>query len=333
MQTTLDCIPCFVRQALGAVRMVTDAPGTQQAVLHGVLRWLSQASLQQSPLVMAQHVHRLIRELLCDGDPYLQVKRWSNELALELYPRVEEMVRDSSEPLEMALRLALAGNAIDFGPYQHIDRKHVDEAISHALESPLNGEVAGLTDAISRAGSILYLTDNAGEIVFDRLLIEQLGPEWVTVGVRGMPILNDATMADAEAAGLIGLVEVIDNGSDAPGTLLDDCSEEFRRRFDQADLIIGKGQGNYESLIDAGREVFLVLKAKCPVIAAQLGCPVSSLVVKRSGCGDEAVAGTNRIQQNLRDTSVGSAFLRAEIQSTSVLIERSRLWNVRDVTY
>ena len=316
MQTTLDCMPCFVRQALGAVRMVTDAPGTQQGVLHGVLRWLSRVPLQQSPLVTAQRVHRLIRELACDGDPYLQAKRWSNELALGLYPRVEEMVRDSSEPLEMALRLAIAGNAIDFGPHQHVDKKHVDEAIAHALKSPLNGDIAGFTDAVSRARSILYLTDNAGEIVFDRLLIEQLGPERVTVGVRGMPVLNDATMADAEAAGLIGLVEVIDNGSDAPGTLLDDCSEEFRRRFDEADMVIAKGQGNYESLNDAGREVFLVLKAKCPVIAAQIGCPVSSLVVKRGGCGGEAPAGAKRIQQNLRDTSVDTAFLHAEIQST-----------------
>jgi len=316
MQTTLDCMPCFVRQALNAVRMVTDAPGIQQRVLHGVLRQLSRTPLQQSPLVMAQRVHRLIRELACDGDPYLQAKRWSNELALELYPRVEEMVRDSSEPLEMALRLAIAGNAIDLGPHQHIDRKHVDEAIAHALKSPLNGDLTGLTEAIEGAQSILYLADNAGEIVFDRLLIEQLGPARVTVGVRGMPVLNDATMADAEAAGLTGLVEVIDNGSDAPGTLLDDCSGEFRRRFNEADLIIAKGQGNYESLDDAGREVFLVLKAKCPVIAAQLGCPVLSLVVKRGGCGGEAVAGTNRIQQNLRDTSIDSAVLHAEIRST-----------------
>ena len=314
MQMTLDCMPCFVRQALDAVRMVTDAPDTQQGVLHGVLRWLSEASLQQSPLVTAQRVHRLIRELVCDGDPYLQTKQWSNELALGLYPRVEEMVRDSSEPLEMALRLAIAGNAIDFGPHQHVDKRHVDEAIAHALKSPLNGDLAGFTDAISRAGSILYLTDNAGEIVFDRLLIEQLGPERVTVGVRGMPVLNDATMADAEAAGLIGLVEVIDNGSDAPGTLLDDCSEEFRGRFDQADMVIAKGQGNYESLDDTDREVFLVLKAKCPVIAAQLGCPVLSLVVKRGGCGDEAAAGANLIQQNLRDTSVEAALLPAEIK-------------------
>jgi len=318
MQTTLDCMSCFVRQAVDAVRMVTDEPGIQQEVLHGVFRRLSRTPLQQSPLVMAQYIHRLIRELSGEKDPYLQAKQWSNDLALKLYPRVEEMVRDSASPIEMAVRMAIAGNAIDFGPHNHIDKKHVDEAIEHAIESPLNGDFAAFTDAVSQARSILYIADNAGEIVFDRLLIEQIGPERVTVGVRGMPVLNDATMTDAEVAGLIGLVEVIENGSDAPGTLLDDCSEEFRRRFYETDMIVAKGQGNYESLSDADREVFLVLKVKCPVIAAELDCPVSSLLVRRSGCadGDEVIVETNQTQQDVQDTSTGAAVSPAETRST-----------------
>jgi len=318
MQTTLDCMSCFVRQAVDAVRMVTDEPGIQQEVLHGVFRRLSRTPLQQSPLVMAQYIHRLIRELSGEKDPYLQAKQWSNDLALKLYPQVEEMVRDSASPIEMAVRMAIAGNAIDFGPHNHIDKKHVDEAIEHAIESPLNGDFAAFTDAVSQARSILYIADNAGEIVFDRLLIEQIGPERVTVGVRGMPVLNDATMTDAEVAGLIGLVEVIENGSDAPGTLLDDCSEEFRRRFYETDMIVAKGQGNYESLSDADREVFLVLKVKCPVIAAELDCPVSSLLVRRSGCadGDEVIVETNQTQQDVQDTSTGAAVSPAETRST-----------------
>ena len=316
MQTTLDCMPCFVQQALGAVRMVTDNSDATGRMLREVLWEMSQMSMHQSPVVMAQRIHRLVRQLAGDVDPYRDVKERCNLMALGLYPRVEEMVRDSDQPLEMALRMAIAGNAIDFGPHKNVDKKHIDEAISHALESPLNGDIASFTDVISRAQSILYLADNAGEIIFDRLLIEQLGPERITVGVRGAPVLNDATLADAEVAGLTGLLEVIDNGSDAPGTLLDDCSDEFRGRFDEADMVIAKGQGNYESLNDVGRDVFLVLKAKCPVIAAQIGCPVSSLVVKRGGRGDEAGVEANRIQPNLRDNSVDAAFLPAEIQST-----------------
>lgn len=282
MQATFDCIPCFVRQALDAARMVTDDSSTQQQVLHGVLWRLSQTSLRQSPLVMAQYVHRLVRELAGETDPYLEIKQQSNELALEMYPVLAEMVRDSADPMDLALRLAIAGNSIDLGTYQHVDKQHVEEAIAHALKSPFDGEVGAFADAVARAESILYIADNAGEIVFDRLLIEQLGPDRITVAVRGMPVLNDATLADAEAAGLTDLVEVVDNGSDAPGTLLEDCSEEFLRRFDIADMVIAKGQGNYESLSDAPREVFLALKAKCPVIAAQLDCPVGALVVRRS---------------------------------------------------
>ena len=301
MQTAFDCIPCFIRQALDAVRMATDNPSLHQQVLHGVLWRLSQMSLQQSPLVMAQYIHRLVRELAGEADPYRQVKQWANELAMELYPRLAAMVRRSDNALETALRLAIAGNVMDLGVQGCIEKQHVEEAITHALAAPFNGEVADLSEAISRARSILYLADNAGEIVFDRLLIEQLPSGCVTVAVRGKPVLNDATLADAEATGLTDLVEVIDNGSDAPGTLLDDCSETFCRRFDRADLVIAKGQGNYESLNDVERDVFFVLKAKCPVIAAGLGCPVGSLVVRCSSQprGGKATVSTSPAEGDL----------------------------------
>ena len=301
MQTALDCIPCFIRQALDAVRMVTDNASVHQQVLHGVLWRLSQTSLQQSPVVMAQYIHRLVRELTGEADPYREVKDQSNELALELYPRLEAMVHRSDDALETALRLAIAGNVIDLGVRSRIDRRHVEEAITHALTASLNGQVAELAEAISQARSILYLADNAGEIVFDRLLIEQMPIERVTVVVRGKPILNDATLADAEATGLTDLVEVIDNGSDAPGTLLDDCSEMFRQRFDGADLVIAKGQGNYESLSDVERDVFFAFKVKCPVIADGLGCPVGASVVRRTGqrCGGKATVNTSPVEGDL----------------------------------
>ena len=137
-------------------------------------------------------------------------------------------------------------------------------------------------DSIGNAGSILYLADNAGEIVFDRVLIEQLSAPRVTLVVRGAPVINDATMIDACAAGLHEIVNVIDNGSDAPGTILEDCSEDFRRRFTEADVVLAKGQGNFETLSDAPREVFFLFKAKCSVIAERAGWSVGSLVLMRS---------------------------------------------------
>jgi uncharacterized protein with ATP-grasp and redox domains len=137
-------------------------------------------------------------------------------------------------------------------------------------------------EALAEAENILYLADNAGEIVFDRLLIEQLPMEKVVVAVRGLPAINDATIQDAKIAGITELVEVIDNGSDAPATILEDCSERFLDAFNRADLIIAKGQGNYETLSDIDKNIFFLLKAKCPVIAGHIGCEVGELILKRN---------------------------------------------------
>ena len=133
--------------------------------------------------------------------------------------------------------------------------------------------------AVSRANNILYLGDNAGEIVFDRLLIEQLPCEKITFVVKGGPILNDALMEDAQIVGLTDVVDVIDNGSDAPGTILESCSEAFRLRFDESDLVIAKGQGNYETLSDVDKNIFFLVTPKCSVLARHLGREIGSLVL------------------------------------------------------
>ncbi len=282
MKTFFDCIPCFVRQALDSVRLVTDDEVVHERLLREVLRAASAMDLRQSPPAMGQHIHRLIRRLTRQRDPYGEIKQRHNRLALELYPKLRALVRGSGSPLETALRLAIAGNVIDLGVNARLDESSVSEAIEGALSAPLNGDVGAFAEAVSSARRILYLADNAGEIAFDRLLIEQMPVEKVTLAVRGAPVINDATIVDAQVAGIPGLVEVIDNGSDAPGTILEDCSPEFRRRFDQADLIVAKGQGNYETLGDVPKDIFFVLKAKCPVIARHLGCHVGSLVLQRS---------------------------------------------------
>jgi uncharacterized protein with ATP-grasp and redox domains len=138
------------------------------------------------------------------------------------------------------------------------------------------------------ARSILYLADNAGEIVFDRLLIERLPAGRVTVVVRGAPVINDATRADAQVAGLDRIAEIIDNGSDAPGTVLEDCSAQFRERFESADVIIAKGQGNFETLSAAGANICFLLKIKCPVLATHTGIELGTqaLIHRERGRGE-----------------------------------------------
>lgn len=282
METYFDCIPCFIRQALDAARLATSNENIHEQVLRGVLKEASEMDLLKSPPVMAQRIHRMIRKLSGSSDPYKELKERYNRIALGLYPKLNQQVKNASNPLEMAVRLAIAGNIIDFGVNSRVDHFCLKDTIEHALSGQFFGDMEKLFYAISRAEKILYLGDNAGEIVFDQILIEQLPAYKVTFAVKGSPIINDATMADAEATGMTELVEVIDNGSDAPGTIITECSEVFRQRFADADLVIAKGQGNYETLTGVGKNIFFILKAKCPVIARHIGCEVGSLVVLHS---------------------------------------------------
>ena len=237
--------------------------------------------LYKSPPVIGQQIHRLIRKLLGDDDPYRKIKDSSNRLAIKLYPGLEMSIKQSSDPLESAVRFAIAGNIIDFGVNSQLDDFVLHEAIEGSMKKPLlPNTVDDFRNAVDHAADILYLGDNTGEIVFDRLLIEQLPYEKVTFVVRGSPVINDATLIDAQFAGMTDIVNVIDNGSDAPATILEDCSPAFRARFNKADLIIAKGQGNYESLSEINKNILFMLMAKCPVIARDIGCDVGSLVLK-----------------------------------------------------
>lgn len=294
MKTSLDCVPCFIRQALEAARLVSTHSAVHEGILREVLRWSVEMDFDQPPPVMGQRIHRHLREIVGIEDPYRDVKDRQNRMALALVPDLETQIRVAADPLITALRLAIAGNVIDMGVSANVSESLVRESVNQALTEPFEGDWKGFSHAVAEARSILYLTDNAGEIAFDRLLIEQLSPERVTVAVRGVPVINDATMADAMAVGLHEMVEIIDNGSDAPGTLLDECSQEFRQRFVQADLILAKGQGNFETLSEDGRNIFLLFKAKCPVIASHVGLPVGTHVLVRS-CADFPQAGLSRL--------------------------------------
>lgn len=290
MKTYFDCMPCFIRQALDAAKLATDDEQIHEQVVREVLRLASDLDMSQSPPAIGQQIHRLIRELVGEDDPYHRIKKRFNNLALKLYPELRKQIVGSQDRLETAIRLAIAGNIIDFGVNSSVDESDLHKAISESLVADFdNLHLESFRDAVGQAEDIFYLADNAGEIVFDRLLIEQLPYEKVTVVVKGKPVINDATMEDAGAAGLTRIVEVIDNGSDAPGTILESCSEEFRRRFADADLIIAKGQGNYETLSDVEKDMFFILKVKCPVIARHLGCEVGQMILRKSDAFNDIV--------------------------------------------
>jgi hypothetical protein len=290
MRIYLDCFPCFVRQALDAARFATDDEDVHKKVVRDVLCLAAEMDMHQPPPVIGQHVHRLIREITGKEDPYCEQKRRSNELALRLYAEMEQDVQEAPNPLAAAIRLAIAGNILDFGVNSRLEHAQAEKVIGAALRDEFDGtELSAFSEAVNQAEDILYLGDNAGEIVFDRLLVERLPRAKVTFVVKGSPVINDATREDAEIAGLTSLVEVITNGSDGPGTILESCSPSFRERFRRADLVLAKGQANYESLSDADKDMFFILKAKCPVIARDLGCEIGQMILRRSKSSRQTV--------------------------------------------
>lgn len=283
MKTALECVPCFARQAAEAVSLVVEDPGRRESLLRVILREIAAADWRGSPPVMGQRIHRIIRrELGCD-DPYRGIKDRMNRTAESLLPATRSAMRRQADQREAAVRAAIVGNLLDSGAKTQVAPEDLQRHMEAAWARPLRGDAPALFRAVGKADCVLYLTDNAGEIFFDRLLIEALPAEKITVFVRGAPVINDATVEDAAAAGLPEVVPVFGNGSDAPGTILEDCSEEFRGWFGRADLVIAKGQGNYETLSDTTKRAFFLFTVKCPVIAGRVGEPVGGMVVTAGG--------------------------------------------------
>lgn len=279
MKAYPDCIPCMLRQAREAIALCDTGTEASFEVLRQVLRLMAQFDWTLPPPVLGQQLHRRIRQLTGSRDPYANVKERMNQRADELYPTWHQLFRDTHPPLEAAARLAIVGNLLDVGAKTQLDASAVRGAFEEALIAPLRGSIQEFAQAIREARSILYLADNAGEIVFDRDLLAQLPIGNFVVAVRGHPVLNDATIEDAQRAGLNELCEILPNGSDAPGTILEDCSPAFRGQFAATDLIIAKGQGNYESLAGTDKHIFFLLKIKCAVLSQDLGWPQGSLVL------------------------------------------------------
>jgi damage-control phosphatase, subfamily I len=271
MRTSLECLGCVVNLAVRAARLTSSDPRVQQRILREALIEAAHIEFAAPPVLAGRRVQRLVRRLTGRHDPYRDLKRQSTALALRLVPEIRRRVHGSRMPLEAALAVATAANTLDFGIYAEVEERAVQRVLLKVAGEPIGEGAAALAAAATTARDILYIGDNAGEIVFDGLVMELLGPAKVTLAVRGGPILNDATLEDAKAAGLAEMVLVVDTGSDVPGVILDECSDEFRRHFESADLIISKGQGNYETLDEADAPIWFALKIKCPVIARAVG--------------------------------------------------------------
>jgi len=277
MKTYLECIPCFFKQALFAARVATEDDRIIKKVLDRVGMLVKDIPLENTPPETGQIVYDTVREVTGVEDPFLEIKQASIDQAAAMVQSLEKKIANSNDRMRTAAKISIAGNIIDFGANASFD---LNETVDQVLGSPpAIDDYHLLREKIGRAQRILYLGDNAGETVFDRLFIREIKKR-VVYAVRQSPIINDATIEEARQSGLHEVAEVISSGSSAPGTILEKCTDEFVEIFRNADIIISKGQGNFETLSDAKGPVFFLLKVKCPVIARDLGVKEGSIIIK-----------------------------------------------------
>ncbi len=277
-----QCYPCFLRQVLSVCDVLKAGEEEKKAVLVKVMRYLVGAPTDVPPPYLSREVYNIISKEFGVDDPYREIKKASNKMALRLYPELKKRVKESEDSLYEAVKVAIIGNIIDFGASQDFTLEDVDLfddipiAINHYPE---------LKERLERAETVLYIGDNAGEVVFDRVLVEELVDmgKRVFFAVRSKPIINDATKEDAEEAGIDEFAEIVDSGSDAPGVVIDRVTERFKHLFRDADVVLSKGQGNFETLDDVPREIFFLLRAKCPVVAEKLGANIGDIIILRGG--------------------------------------------------
>jgi uncharacterized protein with ATP-grasp and redox domains len=277
MKTYLDCIPCFFKQALFAARAAVDDEERIKEVLNRIGVLVAEIPMYSSPPETGREIYRIVREVTGIDDPFAGLKAESIRTALALYPQFRRRVEASKDPLETALRLAIAGNVIDFGANPDVQ---LEEEIQETVQlEPTINDSETFKEVLKSARSILYVGDNAGETVFDKILIETMDRP-LTYVVRERPVINDATLEDAIESGLDKAADIVTSGWDGPGVSLKGGSEAFLRHYERADLIISKGQGNYETLSGEQKPIFYLLKAKCPVIARNLGVNKGDTVIK-----------------------------------------------------
>ena len=282
MEIFLDCLPCMLRQVLEATRMSTDNTKMHRKIMDEAISVLSQyKSFRNSPEV-GREMHRIVKAQTGNLDPYSQIKRNDLQLAFSIYPKLEQLIESKEDALYWALKVGAIGNVLDSAICLGYD---IEANMDEELEKPFAVcDAAIFNQQFETAKSLLVIGDNTGETVFDRLLLKQFPNLDLTYAVRSAPIINDATIEDAQASGLGQYARIVSTGCDAPGMLLDECSEAFLDIFYAADIVISKGQGNYETLSDCDRNMFFLLKAKCPVLAGLLDVDLNEYVFKYNEC-------------------------------------------------
>lgn len=279
MQACAECILCLLNRDLAAVPPETDAR-EKAAYQREVLRMIADSDPSLSTPQLSVKIDGLFRARFGErkGKDFAAIKRLYNRRMLALEPALRETINRANDPTACAVRLARAGNYIDFGSAHTVDDALLNKLLSEAQREPLDAsEFQNMLKDLETAARAVYITDNAGEIVVDKLLLEQLTRRFpavaFTVLVRGAPVLNDATVEDARNVGLTEILPVIGNGNDFPGTVLNELSAEAAALLESADVIIAKGQANFETLCGCGGNVYYLLLCKCDYFVRRFSVP------------------------------------------------------------
>ena len=273
-----ECISCIVNKQIEkypASASMKDKIGYMKRVLHII----ANAPMSMSAPEIVNIIYGIQREMFGIETDYTEIKRCFNDLMLKTEPFMRNEIKKSDDPFKRAVQFAMTGNYIDFSAIENVDEKELKRLLAASDKNPVDdAERVSMYQDILRSKRIVYLTDNCGEIVADKLLIsviKDMNPAVrLTAIVRGGNVVNDATIEDAEQVGLTDITTVIGNGSNIAGTCLDKISHDARVAIDNADMIISKGQGNYETLQKCGRNIYYIFMCKCKMFTEKFGVPL-----------------------------------------------------------
>jgi len=279
MKIKYGCYPCILRQSIESAEMIeVNDKEMKQIIKHfGEILTPALENDFTAPMLAAE-IQKYIKNLTGVEDPYFDLKEKNLKEAQKLLPLVEAEIKKAEDPLLASLLMSAMGNSIDAGVSLNVNiKENIDQAIK---DSFAHSDYKRFKEKIKKADSLLIIADNTGEALFDRLLLKELKPYNlnITYAVREIPILNDITAEKAAELGIGEYAEIIKSGTTAPGMLMDEAAQEFLAAYKNADLVISKGQGNLEGLLDIEEDIYFLLKAKCEIIAEVLGVELNDFV-------------------------------------------------------
>ncbi|MBQ9026470.1 MAG: DUF89 family protein [Methanobrevibacter sp.] len=283
MKISYECGACFLRQTREALDLATDDEDLKMEIINDIFKYLSKTFKKgTNSNKTGSYIHNLIKEKTNCKDPYINEKKLGNEIALKYLP-IAQKILDEDDCLENRVKIAIVGNILDFGAFTLDD--DIESFIKDSLKKDLTiKDIEKFEDCLKEYDKVLYLVDNTGEIVFDKILLSKIREYGVniTIAVKSYPILNDACMEDAINAGLDEFGDIVEIGCGTVGYVDSEISDEFREIFNQHEFIISKGMGNYEGLTEidlSDKEVFFLLCAKCTTISKDIGVNLHDMLL------------------------------------------------------